>query len=411
MRLRSVFSSSLIALLPLTVSVPLSLKHSAKSGVRTHGHDHEKVHSHRGHSHKSSRDNSPRGKPLTRKHQDHSDSSSTADDVVEAGAKDRLNIQSTAQASNSLMAQINSDGRLDAMQHQSSISAVVEQANATLKSLQDLVVDSSMVYPSALPLNGNFETGDSGVIPQFWGSTQSNPGHLSTQQARSGSKSLKLVQSEELVSGWDADSCFTMENGNRYVLTFWAKSSSADSALLTQFLVFSRFSDSSFRRALRTKGKSFQMYHTVPVTSEWKQYSHEFTADEDSGKVRLIIGCTSGALWIDDMAFYQKCPDILSIAGAEDKQTKSMGAYSRQSKGKYGQPIYKNTNGMYLYFWGDYGSWLIGSDYKSENAFVQSPNAVSSGCPTSASGQSWSVMNKDGNWETQALTLQQVLNQ
>lgn len=277
---------------------------------------------------------------------------------------------------------------------------------------------ASGLLPASLPLNGNFEQGTDGAIPTYWGQTQSIPGLISTVEAHNGTKSLKLEKDHELVSGWAADSCFEIESGVTYVMSFWAKTSTAGAEMLTMFPVYSNFAQTAFRRALVTTDNSFQMFHTIPVSTEWNQYSHQFTAGEATQKVRLLIGCLGGTIYLDDLSFSEECSEAINVYGAENVQAASMGVFTRQAKDKSGLPVYKNEHHQYLYFWGDFDSWLIGPDYHSEAAAnLQSPNSVSQGCPTTVTGQEWSVKqdatgfvhgNGTFKWVSMSLSLDRV---
>jgi hypothetical protein len=286
-----------------------------------------------------------------------------------------------------------------------------------LSQQQGTVRTATGLLPVSLPLNGNFEDGVEGNLPTYWGQTYSIPAVISTEEAHNGTKSLKLESDHEIVSGWAADACFEIEAGVRYVLSFWAKATTPDAGLLTMFPVYSNFANTAFRRALLTSDNAFQMFHTIPVMNGtgtgWEKFSHEFTAAEESSKVRLLIGCTGGTIYLDDLSFQEECADTLNVYGAEATQASSMGTYTRLSKDKSGLPIYSNANGQYLYFWGDFDSWLIGPDYHSEAAVIQSPNSFSQGCPTTVSGMTWSVQQPDAGsgtfkWVSLPMTLERV---
>ena len=94
------------------------------------------------------------------------------------------------------------------------------------------------------------------------------------------------------------------------------------------------------------------------------------------------------------------CCDVVSVvlsADASTAQSDAAGAYAlvpgvEVYVGDDGaRPVYKNSANRYLYFWGPYSDWSIGSDYTTAGAGVQSGNNDDAACPDAAS--KWSYWN------------------
>jgi hypothetical protein len=259
--------------------------------------------------------------------------------------------------------------------------------------LQNAVAPSDLL---TLPLNGNFENGIPGELPQFWNQSFQGggvPAHLSKDHHRNGIMSVKFRTNGFLVTGHQAEAAFEVDRGNKYELTFHALAPSTQGGVLTQFLVYSKSSDAAFRRALKTVRRqgSFQMYHDVPQSDGWQKFTHVFTADESSARVHLLLGCGTGPVWIDDVSFIQVCPEAICLTDSGGKEANFTGVYHKHHGGKHGQPVYKHESGQYLYYWAEFGSWLVGPDYRSSSSHMQSLNSGSSACPSPESGTSWSA--------------------
>ena len=61
-----------------------------------------------------------------------------------------------------------------------------------------------------------------------------------------------------------------------------------------------------------------------------------------------------------------------------------------------GLPVYQNTDGQYLYFWGSLTDWLIGSDYTTSQSGVSSTSNQKV-CPTDPLVNDW-VVYYDSAW-------------
>lgn len=83
------------------------------------------------------------------------------------------------------------------------------------------------------------------------------------------------------------------------------------------------------------------------------------------------------------------CGEVLHVRGAEEVQGPRMGFYQRRAFDHDGRPLYQNSNGQFLYYWGPFKGWRIGDSYTSPFAGVKSKAGEGVACPGEATG--WSV--------------------
>jgi hypothetical protein len=270
----------------------------------------------------------------------------------------------------------------------------------------------------SLPMNGNFETGAIGEVPDYWaklGGENENgiveycaPGQLSAAEKHGGAQSVLLSGTSCLVSGLDGSGCFDVRAGNTYTLKFWAKNSaSAVSTLFTIFAVYKAESSTSSRHELLTNANHFQKKFDVQPSGNWEELTQHFTAEENSGKVRFIVGSwnSGGTVYVDDISLTLACPTSVTVDGAQDVTSSSMGAFTQVDHSKFGLPVYKNTHNQFLFYWEDFGRWIVGTDYHSPQTtgLLQSEQQSLAECPQTTDG-SWYVW--DGSfWQRRAVTV------
>ena len=79
------------------------------------------------------------------------------------------------------------------------------------------------------------------------------------------------------------------------------------------------------------------------------------------------------------------------VAGTAGKQATRMGVFQMQpALTAGGKPVYKNSNGQFLYYWPAYVNWRIGSDVTTDVAGIRSTSSTDTLCPQDSSGwQEW----------------------
>ncbi len=83
------------------------------------------------------------------------------------------------------------------------------------------------------------------------------------------------------------------------------------------------------------------------------------------------------------------CVKNVTVSGAEAVQAPRMGGYNKVANvTQAGRPIYQlvGSTVAYLFYWPSTGRWLIGSNYSSGSASVQSTGSAGAACPYQATG-------------------------
>ena len=91
------------------------------------------------------------------------------------------------------------------------------------------------------------------------------------------------------------------------------------------------------------------------------------------------------------------------MAGTAGDQPTRMGVFEMQpALYAGGKPVYKNSNGEFLYYWPAAVDWLIGLDVTKDDAGVMSTSKTDTLCPQDSSGwQEW-----DGkSWVKSSITV------
>lgn len=116
---------------------------------------------------------------------------------------------------------------------------------------------------------------------------------------------------------------------------------------------------------------------------------------------------------LGDMSGAEEAAHVVMLAGGELHQRSSMGSYVRikvsTQRHHGGRPIYKNPQGMFLYFWAADGNWLVSADYDQEGARLASNIEGHAWCPSRATG--WKVFHDgDLHWDSN-ISVTQVFGQ
>ena len=81
------------------------------------------------------------------------------------------------------------------------------------------------------------------------------------------------------------------------------------------------------------------------------------------------------------------CCNAVRVSGAADVQPMRMGTYQMvPGLTKQGRPVYRSSNGQYLYYWPAFEAWRIGPDHNSASAGVMSIDREATQCPTEPKG-------------------------
>ncbi len=89
-----------------------------------------------------------------------------------------------------------------------------------------------------------------------------------------------------------------VQNAN-YVLTFWARASTN-----RQISVSSQKGSPNW--------DNYGLYQPIAITTNWQQYSVNFTATESTSDARLqfFVGATTGTVWLDEVVLMQAAPTV-----------------------------------------------------------------------------------------------------
>ncbi len=139
----------------------------------------------------------------------------------------------------------------------------------------------------------DFEGGTTGG----WGSWGSNKADAAVveDEAHGGTHSLMLVNNGD-GNAWEAQNAYTFNDplvkGTKYIIQFYAKSSSAAGELQFQYQNGSTYGSQGG-------------YNTFPVGTDWVLCEHEFTITdyEDVNRIILNFGHIGGTYWVDDIKF------------------------------------------------------------------------------------------------------------
>ena len=81
------------------------------------------------------------------------------------------------------------------------------------------------------------------------------------------------------------------------------------------------------------------------------------------------------------------CSQTVVVSGSAGAQTTRMGMFEMQpALTAGGKPVYKNSEGQYLYYWPAYLDWLISGDFTKDSAGVTSTSDTDTFCPYDSSG-------------------------
>ena len=76
------------------------------------------------------------------------------------------------------------------------------------------------------------------------------------------------------------------------------------------------------------------------------------------------------------------CCNAVRVSGAADVQPMRMGTYQMvPGLTKQGRPVYRSSNGQYLYYWPAFEAWRIGPDHNRVAAGVISKHGEATQCP------------------------------
>ena len=87
------------------------------------------------------------------------------------------------------------------------------------------------------------------------------------------------------------------------------------------------------------------------------------------------------------------CCDTVMVSGAESSQSALMGQYTiLRGIERANRPVYKNSNGEYIYYYAAHKTWNMGADYDASAAGVSTYE--DSNCPVNVA--KWDVSDVDG---------------
>lgn len=89
---------------------------------------------------------------------------------------------------------------------------------------------------------------------------------------------------------------------------------------------------------------------------------------------------------------------MVRVRGAEVVQGPRMGFFSWRNLTHDGKPVYENTNGQFLFYWGPFQGWRIGDSFTSPFAGLKSMAGEAAACPNEATG--WTAYAGPG-WTTE----------
>ena len=146
--------------------------------------------------------------------------------------------------------------------------------------------------PMELMLMTDFEDGETGG----WGSWGSNKDDAAVveDEAHKGTHSLKLANKGD-GNAWEAQCAYTfdapLDNTKKYIIQFYAKSSTAAGELQFQYQNSTSYGDQGG-------------YNTFTVGTDWILCEYEFTPAYDTDdRIILNFGKVGGTYWIDDVKF------------------------------------------------------------------------------------------------------------
>lgn len=153
--------------------------------------------------------------------------------------------------------------------------------------------DPSAAFDGGLIVNGGLEDG-SGDDFTSW--NKNNGADLMTAETTSvkgGSRALKVTNTEDNAGDhWKTQfvsDAFDTAVGTTYVISFWIKGEAA------------------VVRASTSPGSGSETYGgDMTATSDWTEYSQEFTATIASSTLSLDIGSTKGTFYIDNISVVAK---------------------------------------------------------------------------------------------------------